>query len=465
MTTEQQTAVNRGGQHSYVLATIPVEMIDIREQIRRDGEHDNGVERQRELTDTIKEWGILQPLLVKPTGAGGRYRLVAGHRRYKGAVEAGDPMAPCMIWNGRDEDIPLIQFTENTQRQNLSFADKAALVQRLSDQGKSGFEIDRLLHVSRNYANRLLRVLRVPALVSAIGSGLIGESAAADLVGLHDDYAAPLLVLLREGRAVTISMVDDARRRQQAGGATKDAAAGQRGLTDHTRELIAQIDEMTNEGLSAQKIADCLGLSLDRVRKLKIFSHYGVVDAPSLSRDALRDMIAGLAATGLTAHAISLQVGCGHGTVTRILKKIEDEATPDARDAPAPTAESNYFAQPDPDAPTPNAVRSLLPVRPDVPLDPIPAPNWTRPTGSPLPWEEGLLVDVAPDLIVDSVRPARSEAAPPKEAIPTRYVKEPTLADLTVMLPQHPLTKLLEWAAAKGMTTEHLLHDYRALWT
>jgi len=188
----EQAAKTRGGQHAYVLATIPVEMIELQEQVRRDWEHDDGAEKMQELTETVREWGILQPLLVKQSGTANRYRLVAGHRRYQGAIEAGDPLVPCMIWSGNDEDIPLIQLIENTHRQHLSFADKAAALQKLVDSGRSHRLVDREVSLPTHTTSNTLRVARDPVLMRAVTHDLIGEHVAVLLMQLHADYSEPL---------------------------------------------------------------------------------------------------------------------------------------------------------------------------------------------------------------------------------------------------------------------------------
>jgi len=496
MTTEQETKPRSGGQHSYVLASIPVQMIELREQIRQDWDHDDGAEKMHGLTSTIKEWGILQPLLVKPTGNGGRFRLVAGHRRYKSAVEAGDLMVPCMIFNRRDEDIPLIQFIENTQRHDLSFANKAAVLQKLVDEGRSASEVSRLLcQRRRGYVNEILRVARVPELMSAIERGLIGESSAVAVIGLHDDYAASLLDLLREGQAVSWSMVIGARQQQQQDAVTKDTHAQTRGLSNHTKEQAAKVSAFRDKGLTIKEIAARLGVSKTYIDRLIRIYRYGPLDAPSFPIDVLRDKIAGFAAEGMSAEEMAIRAGCAKDTAARILKEIEHDA--------ATTAEPNYFAQPDPsdDAPITNAARSLIPLRAsDAAAAPSTSPTPanttatsanTRPHPVQQPWENraedagprvtqatarpqakpqittGPLVTVdTHDYLVNEIR-SRDTAQPQATAVPlTRHVTEPTLADLTVLLRVliFPLLRLLKWASGKSMTAAQLHDEIKALY-
>jgi len=475
MATEQAAKPRNGGQHSYVLASIPVEMIELQEQVRQDWEYDDGAEKMRGLTETIKEWGILQPLLVKPIGNGGRYRLVAGHRRYKSAVEAGDLLVPCMIWNGDDGDIPLIQLIENTQRQHLSFANKAAALQKRVDRGQSSVGVDREWGVPNGTTAKIVRIAGDSVLMSAIGHGLIGESVADMLMGLHDNYSAPLYDALRNYQPVTRAMVDKARELQRQEGVAKDVNAGQRGLTDHTKARIGEAHRLTMQGLTIKEIAAHLGVSESRAKSYRHLYQQGPVGDNSLSRQDVWSQIAALSADGLTQNAISLRLGLSHDTVRRTLRDIErDAVTP-----PAP----NYFAQPDSDQPIPNAARSVIPLRTDHPtMSDAPPPGQTLPKPGSFFWDNtgedawpqvkattGLKVDIdTRDYLVDAVQTKdRDQAGATLAPIPPRYVADPALADMTVMLREHirALLKLLAWAGDRGMTVPQLHDEIKALYS
>ncbi len=468
MTTEQ-AAKTRGGQHAYVLATIPVEMIEIQEQIRQDWEHDDSAEKMRELTETVREWGILQPLLVKQTGAANRYRLVAGHRRYKGALEAGDPLVPCMIWSGNDKDIPLIQLIENTQRQHLSFADKVAALQKLVDGDRSSASVDHEWSVPHGTTARILRIACHPVLMSGLTHDLIAESTSVLVLNLHEDYSAPLYDMLRNHQRVTEAMVQEARQQQERDGIVKDAHVHRRGLTDHTKVRVDEVGKLTEQGLTLEEIATHLGISKSLAYQDKQRYQYGLVSETPLTQQALRSLVIVLSADGLSRSAIAIRAGVDRAVIDRILREIE-------RDASAPA--SNYFAQPDSDAPIPNAVRSPLPQRTDNPTAPdaAPSPVHTRPTHSPILWENmdedmrlqtrdntGLPVTVdTRDYLVNAVqtKDAEQTGATTAPTIPPRYVADPTLADMTVLLRNHltPLLRLLQWAGGHGMNAAQL-HD------
>lgn len=442
--------------------------------MRQDWEHDDGGEKMRELTETVKEWGILQPLLVKPTGAGNRYRLVAGHRRYKSAVEAGDLLVPCMIWNGDDGDIPLIQLIENTHRQSLSFADKAAALQKMTDIGQSYASVDREWGVPVGTTSRISRVARDPALASAINHGLIGESVAVELLEMHDDYSAPLYNALRNHQRVTRAAAESARQQQRQDGISKDVDARKRGRTDHTKSLVNEVARLTKDGLTVKEIAVRLAVKENTVYKCRDYYRHGPTDDALLTDQALRSRITALSGDGLSPWAIATRIGVGWDTVKKTLQTIERDA--------ATTPEPNYFAQPDSDEPIPNAARSVIPLRTDHPtMSDAPPPGQTLPKPGSFFWDTmgedarpqvkattGLKVDIdTRDYHVDAVQAKDKEQAGATLApIPPRYVADPTLADVTVLLRNHltPLLRLLAWASSQEMTVPQLHDEIKALY-
>ncbi len=80
-----------------------------------------------ELADTIKEVGILSPLLVRPIG-GGKYEIIAGERRWRSAKMAGLLVVPCLVKTVDDEAAEKIHLYENIHRENLSNLDLAMRV-------------------------------------------------------------------------------------------------------------------------------------------------------------------------------------------------------------------------------------------------------------------------------------------------------------------------------------------------
>ena len=86
-------------------------------------------ERLTELASSIREFGIIQPLIVRRVEEG--YELIAGERRLRAAVLAGLKFVPCLLRNSEDKETAEIAMIENLQREDLHFFEEAAGYERL----------------------------------------------------------------------------------------------------------------------------------------------------------------------------------------------------------------------------------------------------------------------------------------------------------------------------------------------
>ena len=82
-----------------------------------------------ELSDSIKQVGLLEPIIVRPYGD--EYQVVVGERRYRAAHQAGLDKVPVIIREYTDEQVLELNFIENVQREDLSAVEKARLCQQL----------------------------------------------------------------------------------------------------------------------------------------------------------------------------------------------------------------------------------------------------------------------------------------------------------------------------------------------
>ena len=104
-----------------------------------------------ELADSIKQNGILQPILVRKVGAS--YEIVAGERRYQAAKLAGLDEVPVVIREISDEDVFKLALIENLQRSNLTLLDEKELTQE---------ELSKILSKSRSAITNTLRLMDLP---------------------------------------------------------------------------------------------------------------------------------------------------------------------------------------------------------------------------------------------------------------------------------------------------------------
>jgi ParB family chromosome partitioning protein len=115
-----------------------------------------------ELTGSVREHGVLQPILVRPHSAG-RYQLVAGERRWRAATAAGLGTIPALIEEIDDETALEIAVIENLQREDLSPIDEALIYDKMIHQ--HGYSIRKLaqkLGKDKGYLENRLRLADAP---------------------------------------------------------------------------------------------------------------------------------------------------------------------------------------------------------------------------------------------------------------------------------------------------------------
>ncbi|OGY56408.1 MAG: hypothetical protein A2Y84_01895 [Candidatus Colwellbacteria bacterium RBG_13_48_8] len=152
----------------------------------------------RELANSIREFGVLQPLVVSKieketdTGRTVEYELIAGERRLMAAKMLGLPTVPVMIRH-TDREVEKLELavTENIQRTNLNPIEAARAVARLQDEfGLTQREIAIRLGKSRETIANALRLLNLPSdIQEAIARGKIGESQGRLLLSLGDSQS------------------------------------------------------------------------------------------------------------------------------------------------------------------------------------------------------------------------------------------------------------------------------------
>jgi ParB family chromosome partitioning protein len=138
-----------------------------------------------QLADSIREQGVLQPLLVAPA-SGGRYMIIAGERRYRAGREAGLETLPCIVKDIdviRQREIALI---ENLQREDLNPIEAAKGIRALMDQcGYTQEKVSARLGKSRPAVANMLRLLQLPDEVTEmVKDGLLTAGHARVLAGV-----------------------------------------------------------------------------------------------------------------------------------------------------------------------------------------------------------------------------------------------------------------------------------------
>lgn len=157
-----------------------------------------------ELASSIREIGVLQPVVVRPVGDG--YELIMGERRWRATQEAGLDTIPAIIRETDDADLLRDALLENLHRSQLNPLEEAAAYQQLLDDfGCTHEELATRIHRSRPQISNTLRLLKLPPLVQRrVAAGVISAGHARALLGLADGAAMERLAqrIVSEGLSV-----------------------------------------------------------------------------------------------------------------------------------------------------------------------------------------------------------------------------------------------------------------------
>ena len=150
----------------------------------------------RDLAESIKQYGVLQPLvvtrneIVKDDGIVVEYELISGERRLRASRLAGIPQVPVVIRSKDESDLMKLELAiiENLQREDLNAVDRAVAFKQLADQfGLKHVQIAQKMGKSREYVSNSLRILLLPEhMLLALREGKISEGHTRPLLMLVD---------------------------------------------------------------------------------------------------------------------------------------------------------------------------------------------------------------------------------------------------------------------------------------
>lgn len=157
-----------------------------------------------ELADSIKQFGVLEPLVVADTPAG--YQIIAGERRWRAAKIAGLSEVPVIIKKTSPREMLEIALIENVQRTNLSAIERAQAFQQLQREFSfSVADIARRVSKSSSYVSNTLKLLTLPdAIKDGLLGGSISEGHARAISGILDPFTMVLVYkrILKESASV-----------------------------------------------------------------------------------------------------------------------------------------------------------------------------------------------------------------------------------------------------------------------
>ncbi len=161
-------------------------------------------EKIAELAASIKENGIIQPLIVRKKGKG--YEIVAGERRWRASVKAELKEIPCIVRELDDEQNMLLAIIENMQREDLNPMEEAeGLNQMIAAYGLTQEQVSRSVGKSRPYIANSLRLLKLPdEIQSLISEGQLSAGHGRALVSIPDEERQTLIArkIVKDGLSV-----------------------------------------------------------------------------------------------------------------------------------------------------------------------------------------------------------------------------------------------------------------------
>ena len=148
-------------------------------------------ENLEELTNSIKEQGVIQPIIVRPDKSNSnKYEIIAGERRWLASQNAGLHEVPVFILDINDEKSLEFAIVENVQRQDLNPIEESRGYQRLIDEFNYNQEkLSSFIGKSRSYIANSLRLLSLPEdVLQMVEKGILSAGHARTLVGLNNSF-------------------------------------------------------------------------------------------------------------------------------------------------------------------------------------------------------------------------------------------------------------------------------------
>ncbi|MFC6085756.1 ParB/RepB/Spo0J family partition protein [Sphaerisporangium aureirubrum] len=159
----------------------------------------------RELADSIREVGLLQPIVVRQVG-GGRYELIMGERRWRASQLLDLKVIPAIVRDTQDDALLRDALIENLQREQLNALEEAAAYRQLLDDfGATHEQLAQRVGRSRSHITNTLRLLNLPTGVQwRVAAGTISAGHARALLALSDPAAQEHLAdrIVAEGLSV-----------------------------------------------------------------------------------------------------------------------------------------------------------------------------------------------------------------------------------------------------------------------
>ena len=215
-----------------------------------------GEEALLELADSIRTFGLIQPITVRKKGS--KYQIISGERRFRACTKAGMDMIPAYIRDANDQGMLEMAIVENIQRENLDPIEVAMSYQRLMEECRLTQEqmADRVGKKRASVANQL-RLLKLPAKVQHdLKVGLVSVGHAKVLLGVDDPKAQEMLCDLIVRRGLSVRQLEEKVKALEKGAPEEKEPQE---LPDMYYRLLENVGRYFGENISLRRSANGKG--------------------------------------------------------------------------------------------------------------------------------------------------------------------------------------------------------------
>ena len=210
-----------------------------------------GEEALLELADSIRTFGLIQPITVRKKGS--KYQIISGERRFRACTKAGMDMIPAYIRDANDQGMLEMAIVENIQRENLDPIEVAMSYQRLMEECRLTQEqmADRVGKKRASVANQL-RLLKLPAKVQHdLKVGLVSVGHAKVLLGVEDPKVQEMLCDLIVRRGLSVRQLEEKVRALEKGAPEQEEEPQE--LPEMYYRLLENVGRYFGENISLKR--------------------------------------------------------------------------------------------------------------------------------------------------------------------------------------------------------------------
>lgn len=224
-----------------------------------------------ELSDSIREHGVLQPIVVRSL-PGGAYQIIAGERRWRASRQAGLTEIPAVVIEADDDKVRELALIENLQRKDLTALEEAKGYRSLMDAtGMTQEQIAKRLGKSRPVIANALRLLNLPDEVKKhLDNGSLSAGHARLLAGLEDPEEAVTIAAEVEKQGLSVRQLEQLLRRNRGAATGRSAEAPKKEPKQasawgdsHLREVEISLQEATGRHISVTRNGEGGTLSIE----------------------------------------------------------------------------------------------------------------------------------------------------------------------------------------------------------